>query len=328
MNAEDLRAAWIALAAEAAPAGKIRMSRLDIEVPAGPLYAALDASNEPHLLIPVPNGTPAREDTKSAAVTITRSERIVQGDRLQFIDIACHEQSLVDLFGRLTAEVVGLVRDETDSYLTAAYLVLDRWRQLLGQRRAGISRDELLGLFAELVVLERTVSGDPSRRIDHWHGPERDRHDFRRSGLAVEVKATAAREGVLVSIHGVEQLDIDPGCRLALAVLSLEEHEEGRTVDDVVRSIAAMGADETGLMALAQSTGWRPTAHTERFRVRHERWYEVDDDFPKITPATFGGTVPPGVLHITYSVDLSGPAPEFLSQDQVADIVDALATGA
>lgn len=328
MTPDDLRAAWLALANQPVPAGRMRLSELPVETPAGRLHAALDAQGDHHLFIPVPHGTPVREDRRSSAVTITRTEIVIKGGRYPTIDLTCHDSGLTDIFGRLSSDVVSLVEAEPSAYLTAAYTVVDRWRRLLERRRSGMGRDALLGLFAELTVLQTTVELDPSRRIDHWHGPTGARHDFRRPGTAVEVKATGAREGLRVGIHGVEQLEPEPGDRLLLAAFSVEEHDTGTTVDALLDDIVDRGADATGVRTLAEATGWSPGAHDERLRIREQRWYDVDGTFPRIVPDSFvGGTVPAGVTQLTYSVDLTGPAPVPLTTAAVEAVVQTLATG-
>ena len=56
-----------------------------------------------------------------------------------------------------------------------------------------------------------------------WTGPDGSEYDFFAGGQALEVKTTLRRQGIILTIHGHDQLDTPQGGNLHVAVLLIEE---------------------------------------------------------------------------------------------------------
>ncbi|RBY76275.1 hypothetical protein DQ239_14945 [Blastococcus sp. TF02-09] len=308
---DDLTAAFHALSQSREAGEQLMLSVLPVTTPEGRVAAALSFEGTRHLLVPIPVGTPVASDRRSKSVTIERRELIVEGDRRLYIDVACHQPELGDLFERLASEICERLAAKPQDYLLIPSRTLSRWRQLLEDGREPLSASQLVGVFGELWVLRRMVEVDPLRRVDHWGGPSRAVHDFGRGGMAVEVKTSTARSGRMVEIHGADQLDVSSNGKLALVYLRVRESADGVSVGGLIAALEAAGADPASLDELLTAAGVRHRPMGPTFEVVEEAWFLVDENFPRITPSAFvGGIVPDGVLALNYRLDLStSPAP-------------------
>jgi hypothetical protein len=312
---DEPAAVWPLLAAQPV-LGDMRVRETGIVVSAGPVLLGLDVNAGRHLLVPLRPDEPLREDRTSHGVHIV-DRRLLDGERTQrFADVACRLPHLAELFNVLVDEMLDSLERQTPPGPAGCHAVLERWRELLEHERGTLlGTEQLAALVAELWYLREIVERDPARRLDCWVGPHGDRHDLRRRNMALEVKATLVREGLLVEIHGHEQLEPPEGGQLYLAVMRLERiDQEGLTVPELVRSLLDMGIDRKQLVDLLDRVGYRLTdsaAYDQfHFRVRDQRMYLVDAQFPRIIASSFvSGVMPRGILRLRYFVDLTGESP-------------------
>ncbi len=212
-----------------------------------------------------------------------------------------------------------LSKKPPDRPLKSLYTVLSRWRALFQHSPAPLSPDRLAGLFGELVVLNELIAGE-STAVDFWTGPSGHRHDFTVGTQGVEVKTSTATTGRKVRVHGVEQLQPPPHGALDLVWIRVERvADQGSTISDLVDRARRTGDDDTKLLFKLAEAGYRPVDadlyQDVRFVVREQRWYEVDDDFPRIAPSS----VPPGISDLDYTVDLDQQQPEVTDADEIRD---------
>lgn len=83
----------------------------------------------------------------------------------------------------------------------------------------------------------------------------------------------------------------------------------GQCINDVVDRLitkAGESKDELNGKLSRQGYGIGSSARDEKYQVHEILQYEVDESFPKIIPESFvGGTIPKGIEHLEYNVDLS-----------------------
>jgi Putative PD-(D/E)XK family member, (DUF4420) len=329
MAAED----WLALElAEGAGLADLRVIETDVRLPDGPVLLGLGVDGHRHLLVPQPPSEPIHEDLNSQGVRIEQRDLLDRGRLRRFGDVHCLVPHLNELFGTVAAELLVAVARLPDDPIPACSRVLDRWRELFrptSRRRLG--DQQLAGLLAELLVLRDVLEHDPARRLDVWTGPERARHDLRRQDRAVEVKATLAREGLLVEIHGAEQLDPPPDGALWLAVVRLESAPGGGlTVPDLVRDLTDLGVTRQDLLLRLAQVGYLAEDEESyadvRYEVKERRLYAVGPGFPRIVPGTFvNGSTPAGVMRLTYIVDLTNQPPVPLDDEATVAVYRELA---
>jgi hypothetical protein len=310
----------------------IRVEPTGVTVPAGEVLAGLDLSGGRHLLVPLTAGASFKEDRRSAGVQI-RQVALEESETLtEFADVVCLVPRLNDLFADVAADMLEvLATDEADPPRVCKE-VLDNWRELLDRPDPRLlGPQQLAGLFGELLLVEELSRQNPASALDAWTGPAKRQHDFARGHSAIEVKTTTVREGRIVEIHGVEQLEPPLDGSLHLSFVRLDVDSDGLSVPLLIDRILGLGTDRAALLELLARAGYDPTRAAEydfpRFVVRERRFYEVNDSFPKITPDGFtAGSVPAGVLRLRYDVDLTGEPPYPLEPAAVTELITAVAT--
>ena len=193
-----------------------------------------------------------------------------------------------------------------------------------------------MGLIAELLCLERIVSADPLRRVDVWTGPTKSQHDFLRGDIALEVKATAVREGRVVSISSIDQLEPPADGQLFLAVHRFQPttSDSGLTLPRLIERIHKLGVDAQEFERRLSAAGYHPTHDPEysqrSLQLVDLRFYDTGSaNFPSIRRRSFvTGDVPAGTLRISYSIDLTNEPPTPLSDIEAGALTRSLAGAA
>lgn len=325
----DLTAVWAVLETEArGDDSGIEAAPSGIHVRAGDALLGVDGGGRRHLLIPLQAGEAFAEDRTGRSVQLVK----VDHGTTTYLSAMCLQADLDGVFAQFCSELLDEIRDAT-SPAQATVTALDRWRRLFSEADGSglLSEPRLVGLLAELLMVESVVALDPSRRVGVWTGPTGSQHDLRAGQSAVEVKGTLTREGRMVSISSIDQLAPPPSGNLHLAHYRFELDANGESVPAVVERILELGVEQSAFLDLLQLVGYRTVnsdhyAH-RRYRVVDLRVYDVEGEaFPRIVPTTFvGGHVPPGTLRISYSVDLSNEPPSPLDADAVTALLRLMA---
>ena len=335
LRLEDIEYTWKLLDAASPLLEDLSVRELDELEIAGqhPLFA-IDSRGQRQILIPVGAKQKLQEDTASSGVQITSRKMVDAGKLRSYTVIVCRKPHLNELFSIIITEILNaLAEDATHPDLTAQK-VLNRWRELL--ERAPSERPDMqiiVGVFGELWQLRNLVRINP-RCVSSWQGPTEARHDFTVGDISLEVKASLARTGRFVVIHGHEQLESMSGGRLYLASMKLERVEKaGENLSDLVVAITNAGGDQAVLLPLLARAGF--TTYTIdlcrdiRFVVKENRIYPVEESFPRIVSDSFvQGRLPNGVLKLDYTIDLTNEPPYALPESAVEIIYQELATKA
>jgi hypothetical protein len=283
------------------------------------LVAALDADGKRHLLLLLGAGEPDSQDSQSRGVGVATRELLVPGHQAgRYLDIVCHDATGHEAFDLIGGELAERLASGQETATVCVTRVLAKWRRFWGQLPLQIlSRDEQLGLFAELWFLSVWLvpSAGAAEAVNRWRGPFASRHDFEWAGRSVEVKATTSTRGRIHRINGLDQLM--PPELGELFFFSLRLREEAGATNTLPSVIAAcraqLGSDPAALShfekALAQ-VGYSPV-HDEEYarqcvRVVEEGLFEVRDGFPRVTVRELTLGVPPGVERVEYEINLSG----------------------
>jgi hypothetical protein len=329
MDRRDLDAVWTVLGTQL-PISGIEVAETGFSITAGPVLAGIDSERRRYLLIPLVAGEAARTDTRGRAVHVTR---IAHGGA-HFLAIVCLASDLHPVFTQFARELVVSV-DAAPSPARAAIEAFDRWRALFSDAalRGALGVEKLVGLMGELLTLEGLLDAGAPSDLQYWCGPSGHQHDFRSPRYGLEAKATLVREGRIVGISSVDQLETPPGIQLWLVLHRLDRDPGGFNIAEVVDRILALGCSQANLVAGLRAIGvdLDLSLYTERrFRLVESLLYDVGSvAFPRITRSNFvGGDVPPGTLRISYSIDLTNRPPDPLTSDDADRVYSMIAKDA
>lgn len=294
-----LRAAWTTLATHPPRMREYRTQTLGNDT-ALEAYAALRAADDaPCLLIRSPVSIDALFEVGGMRLTVDRDER---GPLLV---LALEDRARNDLFTTVCADAISAAGPDGDGALDRFLERLDAWRSFLRDRHTGMSKEDAVGLFGELLVLEALLS----KRVDFllaWKAPEDGLHDFEAAGHALEVK-TGLGASSQITISSLDQLDTTGLRRLDLVHVRLVEDPSGLALRDVIEAVEQMLPDDQtrrlfgnqilrrGLMPDDEIAHARPRA-----RLRSMDAYEVQETFPRLLLAS----VPAGIVRASYAIEL------------------------
>ncbi len=273
-----------------------------------PVRLAVTKQNQPQLLLPA-SRTEAGIPLPSANgldFTISRYKN-TEGDIQAFIQIRCQIIELENVFLDLTANICSRIREggSATECITAA---IDEFRELLEDGKSNASQSKVIGLFGELLLLEKTLAHN-SNAMNYWTGPDGGRRDFTFPKLTIEVKTTKRTQQRQATIHALDQLATDADEVLYLWFYAIEENPgTGNSITDKVSVIEAMLNNTQPFRQALKAVGYTTAsrAHWDKWKwtILESQPYLVNDDFPKITNASFPNGAPAGISHVTYQVNL------------------------
>lgn len=290
------------------PQSEDALATLQIAVDASgaTLSAAIDHGGYLHLLIDAAHG-PDSEPLPDLNGLRVRHRRLALGDVLDLSAHPSHER----VFTPFCVEIIdAVVREARDPWKAVAASVR-AWRSAWKAAQPAMDKTVQVGLFGELLVLRTLMIPTLGPfAVDHWSGPETERHDFVSSSVHIEVKATR-RSRPEHEISRLDQLHSPPGTELLFVSVQLEESIGGSEslateVDAIVDLLRGDPAALDLFMAKIATLGWAENVRTSgellRFFVRKADVYVVDEDFPRL-PDDF--LPPTGVVAVRYTIDLA-----------------------
>jgi hypothetical protein len=286
----------------------------------------IDQRGDLHLLLPVEGPSdrqPAVPDLRGLRVR----HRIL--DRAgQFVDVcsnACHQR----MFTPLCEQIIEAVAVEQRRPWDAVFTTLRDWQVAWKAASPAMEKTVQVGLYGELLALEKImIPALGSRAIDHWSGPDNERHDFVGRSLHLEVKTTRRRRHEH-EISRVDQLSVPAPRRLLVLSILLEQSVQGThsladRIDAVLDLIRHDATASDTFMAKLVPLGWseelRSTGELLRFFEHFDALtLPVEGEFPRLPDDL---VLPSGIVGLRYTVDLSNlPSMDF------DEVIQAVRTG-
>ena len=224
-----------------------------------------------------------------------------------------------ELFAAMACDVVGALDEAAaagaaEPKLLQAFLRrVGAWQEFMRKGAQSLSPEAEIGLMGELTLLRAIIDeGVPAASaIESWVGPLDGVRDFELGTGSIEVKATLAAAGFPAKIGSLDQLDDSVRQPLFLAGARLRQDETGQSLPDLVaemRDVAAGEPEAVRLLSERLIAAGYFDAHADRyirrFTLADTRVVEVKEGFPRLTP----GSVPLGVMKVTYEIDLDKAA--------------------
>lgn len=302
----------------------------DTRISSGSVRTGVDSEDKRHLLVPVGRDTEVPVDKRSRAVVLVTQELEIEDSVTRFADLVCVDPRLEEVFGLLCADVLRRVGvGETDPVVGITH-ALGEWRDLLRYAEGGPKQSTVIGLVGELEILQRCAEMSPVGALEAWRGPRAEPHDFRRGGIALEVKASLARNGSRTEIHGLDQLDPPTGTDLHIAFLALAEEANGQSVQERVDYLLDLGLPADQLLRLLENLGYEhgSSEHWDTpYRVERLTIWQVDAAFPGIRRSDLHHDRTRGLDNLAYTLDLDAAGPP-LSISETVGILQRLADAA
>ena len=308
-SGHEIERRWVQLGT--APADdEMKVIDLPQQVTAGQLLLGI-ARDGSRLLVPFASDAHRsfRTETKSRGVNLLLRSLEQEGGNRWFLDVVCLRDELRWLFSSFVADI--LLRFERHPDVEPPSIVktcYSAWRALFAGTGPRMTLKQLAGLYGELHVLERILALSETG-TSRWRGPLGEPHDFVGPRLDVEVKATLSHEDDVVHIHGLAQLSAAGHSALYLAHLRVETPSpDGESLEEMTNRLRDLdkGGRVEGLLAVAGYGDEERHAYSEvTFRLVEERWFSVEDGFPRLTADVFAdGVVPHGLGNFRYTLDL------------------------
>lgn len=315
MTRERVRQELDLLRASAAEDDKLIAADLGVAVDSGPVLGAVDSRGCLHLLISMDDVAGLRADTKSPGLTIEPREYSDRGVISSgfVLDVRCGSPSQNDVFIAFAEDLCSALQEQPQNEKTVPFKTLEKWRRIFEAERApGIARTTVVGIYGELVFLERLARVNADAALDAWTGPRGHRHDFTGSAIGVEVKTSEVSQAREIEIHGLEQLEPTPDAELYLAYFRIESNPSGVSPAELIQRCYSNGVSPDKLPALLDMAGLSGLqSAAEKFRVAESGVFDVDDGFPRLVTSDLKQeSQPTGVTRVSYRVDLSAaPSP-------------------
>jgi hypothetical protein len=328
---EGILAAWRALSGDGAEQGWRSIAVSDRQVPrlmaarhfpgnAEALLVGFD-----NVVVPLPAALPSGSGF--------RVERVDTGRLGNWLALVRQPSGGLDLFTRMVADVVETLTSPenlTEHRIFQLFIARIRaWQQFMSRAGGALSPEAELGLAGELECAASLIAAgmSPGAVMEGWKGPLDGLQDFELGSGAIEVKSSLAVAGFPATILSLEQLDdairqplFVCGCRFVLG-------GEGSTLPQRIASMRMLMTDDSAALALLE-TGLIHVGYVDadsNFYTRGlvsgpPRFLLVDAAFPRLTP----GTVPAGIRHARYEIDLDAVAGAQLAATDVAAIIGEL----
>ena len=177
------------------------------------------------------------------------------------------------------------------------------WKELIGNKNVDL---RVYDALAELWTLRYLA-----KKGEHaeWNGPDGATYDIDCDSYYAEVKSTTARNKKQITLSNLFQLDPPDGKELYLVLCQFEASVSGLSVNSLVDDLVALGYSKNALDDKLAKIGLeRGKSARKRCYILHAATeYIVNEEFPAIRNTSFvGGTLPEGVMSITYVITLDG----------------------
>ena len=312
---EGLHAAWRALADTRRGEGWQTIP-LTVRTPCSLFAARRMPGGEEALLVGFHSMRPVSDSNfpQADGFEVLRLDRDPTGAGRPVVALARRRGGSPELFARMAEDLVELLDGwaavQEDTARRRFFARIRAWQDFMNRHRESVlSAESELGLFGELVLLERMIEANfpPRDILDAWQGPAGGLQDFILGNGGIEVKTTLSVGGFLATISSLEQLDENLRQPLFVAGIRLALHGSGMTLPEMVDVVGGHLEDnqevlETFEIRLMQAGLLRSTfnRYTRRFLHASIAILRVQGDFPRLTRAN----VHPMVRKARYVIDL------------------------
>jgi hypothetical protein len=334
MNAlrSELRSKWREAELAGTSDSEWRGVALSVEAPLAILAGIREPDGRIALLLEAPIDAAPRLPLHFRADGVSLADQRRTDEGIFRAAVTLEHDELRDIFEVLAVDLIEVIRSAPTAVkaVSEASRRLDAWQACLRTRRLGLSREEQTGLIGELAVLRLVAAeiGYPLA-VDSWEGPLDGIHDFKRLGVALEVK-TVVGISQLLHVSHLGQLENTGLDALAIVRARFRETQDGKSVSQVVHEIRdeirnlapfALADFEDKLLRVGYLDADSDLYGATRFAPVELHGIMVAEGFPRLTPTS----VPAGILDASYIIDERTVAGLRLNTDEFKSLLRRMA---
>ena len=256
--------------------------------------------------------------------------RFKDGKVCQFIDLSCNIMGYMEEYTEVVREIAEAVLKKKKTPLVAITQIINNWISFWGaQSKQTLTEEQQIGLICELIILNELCELNPNTALDCWIGPLGGKHDFNFTDWSLEIKGTRM-SGKTHTINGIEQLSSEGNKRLAFVSFLLANSQSNKSLSlpSLIESIIEKHFKERPaliikLNKLLASVGYSPVHRVEyekyRIEVVEASLFEVNKDFPKLTPDMLIAPLNSRITAIRYNISLKEMVGKTLSKINWSD---------
>ena len=243
--------------------------------------------------------------------------RFHDGPISRFIDLTCNIPGYIEEFTEIVREISKAILEDKEQPLTAVNQIINNWISFwANQRKDILTEEEQVGLICELITLNKLCKINPGNALKTWIGPLGEKHDFNFSDWNFEVKGTRKSQRTH-TINGIDQLTPSYNKRLVYISFQLttSANEQSVNLPDLIGSLIKNHFENKPDMTvrfyeLLAGSGYSPI-HAEEYKkfnvdVIESTFFEVDEDFPKLTSNMLKEPLNKRISSIRYDISLEG----------------------
>lgn len=247
--------------------------------------------------------------------------RFQGGSTTRFIDLTCSIAGYIEEFTEIVREISKAILVDKEQPVNAVNQRINNWISFwANQRKEVLSEEDQIGLICELLFLKKLCALNSDKALSSWTGPLGEKHDFNFINWNFEVKGTR-RKGRAHTVNGIEQLQSAYNKKLGFVsfMVSTGRDEKDNTIN-LPRLIEKIIHDylkgKPNLVVrfneLLAGYGYNPIHRNEyinfNVEVNNAAFYEVDDNFPKLTINMLKEPLDNRVSKVRYEISLEGIA--------------------
>lgn len=237
----------------------------------------------------------------------------------EFIDIKCTISSYVNEFTEVVKEISHAILEEKEKPEKAIKRITNNWISFWANQCKNIlSEERQIGLICELLFLKKLCTINSDKALNFWVGPLGEKHDFNFTDWSFEVKGTRKKD-CIHTINGIDQLQSNNKKKLAflsyMVSLKADSTDHSINLPTLIKQIKLDHFSKkpnliVRLNELLAGAGYSPIHNKEysyfNLEVNSNTFYEVNENFPKLTSNMLTGMIHKRVFKIRYDISLEG----------------------
>jgi hypothetical protein len=166
--------------------------------------------------------------------------------------------------------------------------ILKNFKNFFEKSKTELNQNNEIGLFGELLFLDKLIDDNDEGHVDFWMGPNRNKHDFEIKDKGYEIKATLKQKNVSISISSEIQLEKDNLNELSIVLYTLEKNTNGISLKELSLDIMNKFSNvknktiyKANLLRLGFDID--NNINDQKYKLIKVNTIKVEENFPKIT---------------------------------------------